>query len=128
LEAWCEIIAEQGAWNETPAILEEARRQAEVGGLLALPCYAYRLEGLAALADDDVEQSISRLSRALEGFGGLSARWEAARTALDLAEALSTAGRSDAARDRLREAVPVFERLHSVRERAAAQDLAGRIR
>ncbi len=127
LEAWCEIIAEQGAWNEAPAILEEARRQAEVGGLLALPWYADRLEGLAALADDDVEQSISRLSRSLEGFGGLSARWEAARTALDLAEALSTAGRSDAARDRLGEAVPVFERLHSVRERTAAQDLAGRI-
>lgn len=51
LEAWAELIAAQGSWDEAPPIVAAARDWAEKSQLLALPGFADRLEGRAALAD-----------------------------------------------------------------------------
>ena len=52
-EAWAELLAEQGAWSEAPAIVEAARDWAAHGSLLALPAFADRLEGRMLLATGD---------------------------------------------------------------------------
>jgi hypothetical protein len=127
LEAWCEVVAEQGAWEEAPKLVTEARRHAEEAELLALPHYADRLEGLAAAAAGDSTLAARSLSRALGGFDALEARWEAARTALALGETLARAGEPEAARHRVAEAVSVFSGLRSLRELRAAEELARRL-
>jgi hypothetical protein len=127
LEARCEIVAQQEAWDEVPAVVHSSRIHAEEAELLALPCFADRLEGLAARAADEREEAEGLLARALLGFTRLEAGWESARTALVLAEVLSVGGHSERARERLAEARPVLERLRSVREVSRAEDLAERL-
>jgi hypothetical protein len=85
------------------------------------------LEGLLARAADERERAEGLLAKAFSGFTRLEAGWEAARTALALAEVLSEGGQSDRARQLLAEARPVLERLRSVRESSHAEDLAGRL-
>ncbi|TML64185.1 MAG: hypothetical protein E6G17_03320 [Actinobacteria bacterium] len=124
LEAACDIVAAQGAWDDTPDLLAEARAHAAESELVALPCYADRLEGRAALASGDAVSAVGALERARDGFAGLEARWEEACTVLALAEALSAAGRRDEASACLPRAVELFERVGSRRELAAARELA----
>jgi len=127
LEARCEVLAGQGAWEQARGVVAEARRHANEAELLALPWYADRLEGLAALARGHVGQAVDSLARALAGFKALEAGWEAARSALALAEALTGSGSTGPARQALAEALPTLERLRSVHELARAQELAGRL-
>ena len=124
LEATCDVVAAQGAWDDVPDLLAEARAHARECGLVALLCYADRLEGRAALAGGDATSAIGALERARRGFAELEARWEEACTALALAEALSAAGRREEARACLPRAVEVFERVGSRRELAVARELA----
>ena len=127
LEARCDLVAEEGAWDETPDLAEAARAHAEEAELLALPCFADRLEGLAAFAAGDAGRSASMLERAAARFAELGAGWEAARTEIAIADVLAGAGEKDRARDLLSRATPTLERLRSVRELARAEDLAGRL-
>jgi hypothetical protein len=127
LEARCEVLAEEGAWSEAPAVVAAARDHAEQAELLALPAHADRLEGLAALAAGDARGAVRSLSRASDAFTELEAGWEAARTALALAEALARAPQKEAARERLSGARAVLERLRSVRELERAAELAERL-
>ncbi|HET8526623.1 MAG TPA: adenylate/guanylate cyclase domain-containing protein [Actinomycetota bacterium] len=127
LEARCEIAAQQEAWDEVPELLHASWTHAQEAELLALPCYADRLEGLAARAGGDRERASELLHRALTGFTELDARWEAARTALALAGVHADEGRAEAARELLADARPVVDRLRCVLESSVAEDLAVRL-
>jgi tetratricopeptide (TPR) repeat protein len=123
LEALCDVIAEQGAWEEAAQTLDEARRHSEEAGLLALPFYADRLEGAMRLAQAEAQPAVVLLQRAARGFSELGARWESARTAIRLADALAHAGRADEARAQLERSLPVLEELRSLREVAEGREL-----
>jgi tetratricopeptide (TPR) repeat protein len=123
LEALCDVLAEQRSWSDAPGTLEEARRHSAEAGLLALPFYADRLEGLMMAARVELEPAVVLLERALEGFSGLGARWESARTALSLADALLQTGRSDEAVAHLERWIPVLEELRSLKEIAKGREL-----
>jgi hypothetical protein len=123
LEALCDLVAEEGAWLESEDVVRAAREHARFAGLLALPCFADRLEGRAALAAGDPERGAQALAVASEGFARLEARWERAFCDLLLAEALAALGCRDEARTRLAPALDVFEELRSLREGARAREL-----
>ena len=92
-----------------------------------LPFAADRLEGRAALARGEPEAAITPLEVASAGFDSAGARWERARTDLDLADALLAVGDAAAASPRLDGAARTFEELRSVRELARARDLLARL-
>jgi hypothetical protein len=122
LEARCELVAAEGAWDEAEEVAREAGEFSEVGGLEALAHFAERLEGRAALAAGRGAEAVERLRSAGEGFGKLGAVWEQARTDLDLARAL---GDDDSARVAATAALSVFERLGCIRDAGRARALLG---
>ena len=111
-----EVIAQHERWEEVPAFLERSRAFARMGELRALPAHLDRLEGRAALAGGDAESALGTLTRAREGFAGLGAAWERARTELDLADTLAAAHRDDEARGMLEAAAPDLERAGATLE------------
>jgi tetratricopeptide (TPR) repeat protein len=121
LEAWCEVISEQGSWDEAAEVADRAGRHAGWAGLPPLGLYATRLEGRAAAADGDPRRAAELLTTAMDGFEELEAAWEAAVTRLDLAEALIAIGDSDRGHGLAKEAASVFERVGSVRELGRAE-------
>jgi tetratricopeptide (TPR) repeat protein len=123
LEALCDVIADQGAWDDAPGILEEARAHSSEAGLVALPIYADRLEGWMRLAQGEAKRAVPLLKGARERFTGLGARWEAARTTVKLADALVQVGRAEEAKKHLERSLPQLEELRSVREIAEARGL-----
>jgi class 3 adenylate cyclase len=123
LQLRCELIAEEGAWDEAHATVDAARRLAEAGRLLALPLHADRLEGRARLAAGAPDAAIAPLERARAGFARLDARWEVAGTELALGEALAAAGRTDEAAEVVSAAAAEFERLRVPRELGRAREL-----
>jgi class 3 adenylate cyclase len=126
LEAWCEVISEEGAWDEAAAVAERTAHHAAYSGEPPLALYATRLEGRAATAGREPERGAELLGAAADAFADLDAEWEAAVTRLDLARALATLGRDELAVATAEGVVPVFERLGSVRELSSARDLLGR--
>jgi hypothetical protein len=122
LEALCEITAARADWDDAAELVAEARDEAAWGELLALPCFADRLEGRALAASGDVAAATAALARSADGFAKLEARWEEAFSRLLLAEA---ALESDPARAQraLAAALPVFDELQSLREAARARAL-----
>jgi tetratricopeptide (TPR) repeat protein len=127
LEARCDLVAERGSWDEAPGLLERARAHAEVGGLVALPAFADRLEGRASLAGGEAEAAASVLERAGDVFDRLGARWERAVTDLSLADALTARGDVGGARSVLSRSLPVLEELRSAREIDAARGRLSRL-
>jgi class 3 adenylate cyclase/tetratricopeptide (TPR) repeat protein len=123
LEALCDVIGEHKAWDDAPGVLEEARRHSSEAGLLALPFYADRLEGLTRLSQGEVELALVLLDKAREGFSELGARWESARTAIKLAGALVQVDRPTEAKAHLERSMPVLEELRSLREIDEARQL-----
>jgi class 3 adenylate cyclase len=123
LEARCDILAEEGAWDDAPQVVEESRTHAQEAGLEALCAYADALDGRRASAEGDIEAGLSLLRSARDRFATLDARWEAARAGLALAQALSKAGRSQGALAELRSPILVFGALGSVRELADSEGL-----
>jgi len=77
LEAWCEVISEQGAWEEADEIVDRSRMHASWAGVPPLDLYAARLEGRAAAALGDPDRAVPLLASAISGFTALEARWEA---------------------------------------------------
>jgi len=127
LEAWCEVVAEEGAWGDAPAIVEQARSHAAWAGVPPLELYAGRLQGRLTAATGDGELAADLLRIAADGFAGLEAEWEAAITRLELATVEASLGRATEARDRYEDVIPVFERLRSVRELDRASGLLTRL-
>ncbi|HEX2090635.1 MAG TPA: AAA family ATPase, partial [Actinomycetota bacterium] len=123
----CELVAAERNWGEAPSVLEKARAHAEEAGLEALPAFANRLEGRAALAAGDVRRAVEALTSARATFLRLEARWEAACTNLSLAEAETAAGDPSIAEKLVREAEDVFEPLRSGRELQQAGELLARL-
>jgi class 3 adenylate cyclase len=108
LEALCEV-AVAGARAGAEELVATARDEASSCGLLALPFFADRLEGV--LEDDP-----ALLRRSADGFGSLGAPWEQAWSRLLLAEL--TGDPVD-----LLDAHASFERLGSVTELERARRL-----
>jgi tetratricopeptide (TPR) repeat protein len=126
LEAWCEVISEQGAWDEAPQMVERAASHASWAGEPPLALFAARLDGRAAAARGETDRATELLGSAAEGFRGLDAEWEAAVTRLDLARVLMDAGNAERAHELARRSLNVFDRAGSLRERTRADDLLGR--
>ena len=126
LEAWCEVISEQGAWDEAPELAARAARHASWAGEPPLALYATRLDGRAAAAGAEPERAIELLGSAADGFTALGAEWEAAVTGLELAGALMATGEDERARQLAEEVARVFDRLGSVRELRRVDELLGR--
>jgi class 3 adenylate cyclase len=122
-EAWGELLAEEGAWSEAPAIITAAREWAARGGLLALPAFADRLEGRMLVANGDPAAGVERLISARATLDHLEAAWERTRVELDLADALLKLDRRAAAVEVIDAALPVLERLSAPRELAQAREL-----
>jgi len=118
----CDLVADAGRWDEAEGFVAEALAWADHAGLEALPQFARRLAGRAALAGGDAAGSVDLLRSAGSAFRQLEAGWELARTELYLAEALIAAG-LDAA-EPVRDALATFERLGALHELAEARDLA----
>ena len=123
LEARCTLVAEEGVWDEAPALVEEARSFGARARLLALPLHADRLEGRSFLVSGAADRAIAPLDRAVSGFAELDARWEVALTQLSLGEALVALGRDEDAARVLEPAVAEFERLRVPRELEQARTL-----
>jgi class 3 adenylate cyclase/tetratricopeptide (TPR) repeat protein len=126
LEAWCEVIAEQGAWDEAIQMVERAASHASWAGQPPLALFATRLDGRAAAARRETERAIELLGTAAEGFTGLEAEWEAAVTRLDLARVLMGTGNDERARELAGELVDVFDRAGSLREQNRTEELLSR--
>ena len=126
LEAWCEVISEDGSWDEAAEVADRAAHHAGWAGLPPLALYATRLEGRAAAAEGDSRRAVERLTAAMRGFEELDAVWEAAVSRIDVADVLVTSGEGDAGHDLAEEAAAVFARLGSARELGRAEALLGR--
>ena len=127
LEVACELAAHECAWERAAALATEARATAQAGGSLALPCFADRLEGQAAVAAGDRRGGPELLERAARGFEGIGARWERARTELALSETLAAGGNEDEARKHISAALPALEAAGAVEELERARELAERL-
>jgi class 3 adenylate cyclase/tetratricopeptide (TPR) repeat protein len=123
-EARCDFVALAKDWDEAPSVIERARAIAERAGCTALPIHALRLEGRTLHARGDPEAAVGTLTRAVDGFVELEARWERACTELSLAEAMIAAERHDEARSALLSAEQVFRDLRSRPEIRASMALA----
>jgi class 3 adenylate cyclase/tetratricopeptide (TPR) repeat protein len=123
LQVHSRLVAEAGWWDQAPALIREMRDHAREAELEALPLFADRLEGQAALASGDSARAAELLARSREGLTGLGARWEAACVDLSLGKALAAAGDTDGAAARLREALAVFDEVESINERDRAREL-----
>jgi class 3 adenylate cyclase/tetratricopeptide (TPR) repeat protein len=128
LEAWCEVLSEQGAWPEATRVVERATEHAEWAGVPPLALYATRLEARATLETGDAERATTLLRSSADAFAELGAVWEEAITTLDLATALSRLGADEDARRLIRDAIDRFDRLGSVRELARANELFASLR
>jgi len=124
LEARCEFVAVAGAWEQVPALAEEARAYSAASEALPPSVYADRLEGRAALAADDPQAAVPALTRAVEGFDRLRTPYDAARTSVDLAEALIASGRSAESAVVLDRAAATFEQLRATK----AQGMVRKVR
>jgi hypothetical protein len=118
LEAFTDVAAAAHDHRDARRIIEQARERTAVGGLLGLPLFVDRLRGRLAAADGDRDKAARLLRRSAQGFAELEAPWEEAWSRLLLAELTNDA--AEAAR-----ALPVFERLGSVRELEQARLLLG---
>ena len=123
----CEAIAELGRWDEAAAHIQQARAYAAEAGLRVLPAHLDRLEGRSLLATGDAASSFEALTRAASAFEALGARWELARTRLDLAVACRATDRKQEAAALLAQATIVLEQLRSLREIKRASELLARL-
>jgi class 3 adenylate cyclase len=111
LEAWADLVAAEGAWDEAAAVVAEARDWADRTGLLFLPAVADRLEGQAALAAGESERAAHLLETARDTLIRLEVPWERARTELSLARAYLAAGRGTEAATVVGAALETFSAL-----------------
>jgi class 3 adenylate cyclase/tetratricopeptide (TPR) repeat protein len=111
LEARCELVRAEAAWETAPSILAESRAFAESGGLPILGFFADRLEGHALLEAGDADRAIPLLLNARDGFSAHEARYEQACTERVLAEVFRASDRPDEAKAASDDALREFERL-----------------
>jgi hypothetical protein len=120
------ILSDLGRFEDVPAFVGQARAYAEEAGLIALPAYLNRLEGLGAAAEGDHPRATELLRTAVSTFDELAMPWERARAELSLADVLAETSPDDA-RALLVSATAEVERLGSVQEIALAAELRRRL-
>ncbi len=125
-EAWADLVAVEGTWDEAGNIVAKAREWAARTKLSVLPAFADRLEGGSALAAGDAEMGLDLLRRARETFASVAAAWERARTEILLADALAGAGRMDEAAESAGAALATLSALDAPIETERARDLLSR--
>lgn len=125
-EAWADLIASEGTWDESSAVVASARAWAAHTGLRYLPAVADRLEGQAAGAAGDVDRGIRLLERARAAFTALGVPWERARTELWLAQALLAGGDRSAAALAADDALATFTALGAPTEKREATAILAR--
>jgi class 3 adenylate cyclase len=116
LQAECEIVIVEQAWDQAAAAAATARGHGEEHGLEAILGSADALEGHARLAGGDPAGAIELLRAAGMRFAALEANWRKLRTDLALAEALLAAGRSGEANRVLAGARHGLKRIGARRE------------
>jgi len=126
-EVDCDLVAEAGDWQRVAEVVGRARDLSLRGGLLALPAYADRLEGRAALAAGDPARALERLEAARQRFAEIGARWERAFTELRMAEAQISVDDAVSARSSLGATLPLLEELSSLREIDQSRALLDRL-
>src|SRR5439155_2473975 len=80
LEARIDLMIAEQAWDDASSLLHDARSHAAKAELIALPPFCDRLEGYVALGSGDGTKAEASLGRAIEGFTGIGAVLERART------------------------------------------------
>jgi hypothetical protein len=111
LEARCELVRAEAAWETAPSVLAESRAFAESGGLPVLGFFADRLEGHTLLETGDPAQALEMLLKARDGFAEHDASYERARTDRVFADAFRILDRPDEAAATSDEAQREFDRL-----------------
>jgi len=111
LEARCELVRAEAAWEAAPSVITESREHAATGGLPILALFADRLEGHALLQTGDPARALDLLLHARDGFEAHGATYERARTERLLADAFRASDRPDEAKAVSDEAQREFERL-----------------
>jgi len=124
LEAWADLVAAEGAWNEAGDVVAEAREWASRTGLLFLPAVADRLDGQAALGAGESGRAVELLERARATFSNLETPWERARTELSLAQAYRGSGRRAETAKTAQAALDTFTALRAPVEIEQATTLA----
>jgi class 3 adenylate cyclase len=127
IEARLELVAAIHDWESVASVSAEARTHAAEAGLVALPLFADRLEGLAATAEGDAGRAAELLGRARDGLAGLDAVFDVALTEVDLAAALAHTGQNAEARTTLDAAIATFERLGASGLAASAREAAAEL-
>jgi len=123
LEAWADLIAGEGTWDEAPRIVAEAREYSARAGALLLPAVADRLDGQAALATGEPKRAVDLLEQARATFTHLETPWERARTELHLARALLAAGQPNESAAAAQAALATFRELKAPNEIGEAEAL-----
>lgn len=111
LDAQVQIAAAAG---DVPTARRAAHELADVAVVFhsrALQAMAALAGGRLALADGDPDAAITRCTEAVVAWSEVGAPWEASSARLVLAEALRATGQEDRARQELRTARTVFERI-----------------
>lgn len=119
--AYVEITLADG---DVAAARSAADELGTVAGMLGRPlptALHLQLLGAVLLAEDQPEPALSALRRSLAVWRELDAAYEAARTRVLIAAACRAVGDNDSAEMELAGAIPVFDRLNAVRDRAAAR-------
>lgn len=128
LESLCDLAIVEGDLDEAEKLVPQARRVAAEGGLIALPLFADRCEGWAAVHAGDLTRGRSLLERAAAGFAGIGAPWEEAYSRLLLGAGLVEGGGTAAAAEQLSAAADGFSRLGSRTHADRAGELLARTR
>jgi hypothetical protein len=111
LEARCELVRAEAAWETAPSALADSRALAEKGGLPILALFADRLEGHARLESGNPAHALDLLLIARDGFAEHATPYERARTEQVLADVFRALDRPDEAAAASAEAQREFERL-----------------
>jgi DNA-binding NarL/FixJ family response regulator len=112
------------ACGDVAAARSAADELGNVAGLLRLPLPAalhLQVLGAVLLAEDQPEPAVSALRQALARWHELDAAYEAARTRMLIAAACRAMADHDSAELEVAGALSVFDRLHAVRDGAAAR-------
>ncbi len=116
LEGWigawlAEALPLEGDVGRARAQAGEALRAARAARFPFAIGLALAAQGRIARAGGDLDAAAGRLGESLEVLTSIAARYEAARTRLDLAEVVGARGDRDGARAHLREACRLFETM-----------------
>jgi hypothetical protein len=123
LEAACEVAGEVGAWDRAEQILDDARTLSDANHVRALAAFADRLEGQLAREHGDQRKAADSLTRARDGFAALEARWEAAKTDVELARVHLLRDERTEATALIDTALQTFTSLGAVRSQQRARGL-----